>query len=278
MARMRAVPIANDSSESPDPSTDSSAATHTAQSSSDDSASTPVVEHGIKKPARRRGLDVSVPAIVATIALVVFSVFIGVLGPRIGNRQAAAPGTTLLYVAQAFSGRLDERALADFGVTGNARMERGPIEDALREILGQNVALPSSSDWAFRCISVNAGRFAGVSGAILAGRAGTSTFGNLAGIAILKHEQRFIVYDQHSRPIPMPEGEVFVVELSQRQSDAVALIYREDDLVFAVQASSERVAEEIVSALRFATATGKGSGALESPSIESQSAQPRAEN
>ena len=79
------MPIANDSSESPDPSTDSSAATHTAQSSSDDSASTPVVEHGIKKPARRRGLDVSVPAIVATIALVVFSVFIGVLGPRIGR-------------------------------------------------------------------------------------------------------------------------------------------------------------------------------------------------
>lgn len=298
---------AHDSSESPDPSTDPLAAApvdtnahfvassanisdeHALESSSDGEASTPprapTEESITEKPARRAGLDASIPAIVATIALVVFSVFIGVLGPRIGNRQAAAPGTTLLYLAQAFSGRLDERALADLAVAGNAPLARGNIEERLREILGQNVALPASSGWAFRCFSVNETRFAGVSGAILTGRAASSTFGNLAGVAILKHEQRLIVYDQYSRPIPMPEGEVFVVELSQRLSEAIVLMYRERDLVFVVQANSERVADEIVSAMRLATAaehgtdhgTGTGTETRASELSESPSTQPRPE-
>jgi hypothetical protein len=225
---------------------------------------------------RRPTLDTSAPAIAATIALVAFSIFIGVVGPRLGNRQQLPPGTTLVELADAMTVRHSESVVGAIHSTDEPPFERAEIEREFARFLGREVAVPDLR------LGLEPLRFqwAGIRGIRLPGARGACAFGRFRGdsgpdflsVAVLRDEGNFIVFDPHGRPIPLPEGEMFSVSVEGREFGSTVLAYREGDLVFALQADSADALERF--AARFRAAAVERAARSSEPAPESVSDDP----
>lgn len=225
-------------------------------------AATAPPKSGTATPARPdRRPQVSGPAVAATVALVLFSVFIGVFGPRLGNRQQLPAGTTLTELADAVSARHAQRVVQAFHIGAEPAFARHEIARELEEVLGTAVAVPAVPDEGpapIRWIGTDRVRLPGGSGVLAfleAQRAGRRLF---ASVIVLRDEDRYTVFDSFGRPRPMPTGELFSVPMpggaDTGDPEGLVQIYREGDLVFAVQSTSPELAAEIAARFRAAAA------------------------
>jgi len=213
------------------------------------------VERSAQSSVRR---DTSGPAIAATVALVLFSVFIGVFGPRLGNRPQSPAGVTLVELAEA----VVSRSQAEFSELRPERSE-GSMRDELSEdefeqrldrITDAAVALPSLDALGLEAMSVRRVRLPGGAGgfAVLRGR-GERT-GALAALAVIEDEDRFTVFDRYGRPLALPSGEIFSIQDHSSADGGTTEVYRDGAHVFAVHAPTQELAREIVAAWQEAAA------------------------
>jgi hypothetical protein len=230
------------------------------QTTPGDAAASPVLSAPVSSipvssvPGRR---DASGPAIAATAALVLFSVFIGVFGPRIGNRQQSPAGVTLVELAEAVVSRsqphFDEARM--LRIDG---MSEQDFVDRFEQITEFGVALPSLEALEVEPTTVQRVLMPGGRGGfvVLRGLRDPLVAGipRVASVAVLEDEDRFTVYDRYGRPIAMPEGEVFSVEDRLSDRPGTVEVYRDGDHVVAVHAQSREFARRIVAALQQAAA------------------------
>ena len=211
---------------------------------------TDATTHDHRESARR---ETSGPAIAATVALVLFSVFIGVFGPRIGNRQQAPAGVTLVELAEAVVSR-SQPHFNEARMSRVEEMSEQEFADRLDRITGNAVALPSLEGLRMEATSVQRVRLPGGAGGLVVLRGVRGADANLATIAFLADEDRYTVYDRYGRPIAMPRGEVFSVEDRLSVDPGTVEVFREGDYVVAVHAHSQELAREIVAAIQAAGA------------------------
>ncbi len=218
----------------------------------------------------------SAPAIAATVALVLFSVFIGLYGPRLGNRQQLPGGTTLVELAAAIEPRHAQRMIAALqqGMDGIARLRRArgsgelaedarakldearqTAEEQVVRMTGLPIVLPDLANAQVLWNEPERVRLPGAAGAL----AFCTVLSNARGTALEEHatvlflmdEDRYTVFDAFGRPRPMPEGEVFSVVTQSSASEAspagnAIRFFRNGALIVAVQASEPKLADEIV--------------------------------
>lgn len=222
----------------------------------------PMVEPEARRTAAaaapHRRPEVSGPAVAATVALVLFSVFIGVFGPRLGNRQQLPAGTTLSELADAVSARHAQRVVQAVHVGAEPAFGRDEIARELEEVLGTAVAVPDVAGAEFRWIGTDRVRLPGGSGVLAfleAQRRGQRLF---ASVIVLRDEDRYTVFDAFGRPQPLPTGELFSVDMpggtDSGDPNGLVQIYRDGDLVFAVQSTSPELAAELAARFRAAAA------------------------
>lgn len=208
-------------------------------------------------PPRR---DASGPAIAATAALVLFSVFIGVFGPRLGNRQQSPAGVTLVELAEAVITRTHPQWTGEI-FTRSEEMSDEQCESELDRITGSGVKLPSLESLDFVAVSVQRVRLPGGSGALVKLNGIKRNRGDVAAIAVVLDEDRFTVYDRYSRPVALPKGEVFSVEDRLTGADGTVEVFRQGDFVIAVAARTRETALELVAAIQAAHAERLSRGA-----------------
>lgn len=203
-----------------------------------------------RNPQRRSG-DTSVPAIVATVALVGFSVFIGLYGPRLGNRQQLPGGTTVLELASALVSRHGSAVVESVQLV---RVGTGDAEAVALEasrILDREVALPEPAGVDIDWLRATRLRVPGAAGVHAFASVGPRINLDFVSVFILIDEDRFTVFDRFGRPSPLPEGEMFSVGVPGSTPDAVLHVFRVRGVVFAVQSSNRAVADELVGAIEF---------------------------
>jgi hypothetical protein len=208
-------------------------------------------------PERR---DTSGPAIAATVALVLFSVFIGVFGPRLGNRPQAPAGVTLVELAEAMVSRSQAHlaesrasrvpAMGDGSASDDDGMSDEEFEQRLDRITDAGVALVQPAVLGLEALSVQRVRLPGGTGGFAVFRDIGRRGGALTAIAVIEDEDRFTVYDRYGRPIAMPEGEIFSVADRASLDPGTVEVYREGGYVVAVYARTIEDARRIVAALR----------------------------
>lgn len=212
-------------------------------------------EHHAQSPSTSAGgvRDTSAPAIAATVALVLFSVFIGVFGPRIGNRQQSPAGVTLVELAEAVVAR-SQPHFAESELGRTEELTEPDFEERLDRITRSGVAVPSLEELGMEGIAVQRVRLPGGSGALAVVRARRGGLdwgaGAMATITMLEDEDRFTVYDRFSRPIAMPVGEVFRVEDGSMPRSGTVEVFRQGDFVIAVHAQSAELAQRLVAAIQ----------------------------
>jgi len=212
-----------------------------------------VTEESPEQRPKRSLHDTSGPAIAATAALVLFSVFIGVFGPRIGNRQQLPAGVTLVELAEAMVSR-SQPHFNQARIARVAEMTEQEFAQRVDEITEHGVALPSLEAHKLEATSVQRVRLPGGRGTMAVVRSTNPRDPQLAALAILEDEDRLTVYDRYSRPIAMPKGEVFTIPESISNPPGVVEVYREGDFVVAVHALSQPFAREILAAMQSAGA------------------------
>jgi hypothetical protein len=214
----------------------------------------PAALDAVREPQReapaRSVRDTSGPAIAATAALVLFSVFIGVFGPRIGNRQQVPVGVTLVELAEA----VVSRSQPHFDQLKEDGLSEQDFAARIDGMTGSGVALPSLGAYKLEAMLVQPVRLPGGHGGMAMLRSTNSRSSQLAAIAIIEDEDRLTVYDRYSRPIAMPKGEIFTVVDKASEIRGVIEIYREGEFVVAVRAMSPAFAREIISAMQVAAA------------------------
>ncbi|MEY3141564.1 MAG: hypothetical protein RLY21_57 [Planctomycetota bacterium] len=198
----------------------------------------------------RRPSDASVPAIVATVALVIFSVFIGVYGPRLGNRQQLPGGTTLVELAGALSAKHSTEALGTIELLRDEPREAAAIEREARELLGRAVELPELQGRSVSWLRLTRIRVPGAAGVQVLLRIGPRFNAEFASIFILRDEDRFTVFDAYGRPRAMPEGEMFSVGVSGEGAGSVVHLFRAGDLVYGTESTDREVADELIAELQ----------------------------
>ena len=190
----------------------------------------------------------------ATVALVLFSVFIGVYGPRLGNRQQMPGGTTLIELAGAVEPRHAQRVFQARALADSPPLQPGEVGERISAAIGRPLQAPSPPDFELRWLSIDDVRLPGASGVLAFCSAEPRTDSSVgrdafATVIVLRDEDRFTVFDRHGRPTPMPEGEVFSVALRAIGEGATLAAFRTGDLIFAVQTSSPDLSAELVAAL-----------------------------
>jgi hypothetical protein len=221
---------------------------YSASVSTDETVSDPDVE-----PAARR--DTSGPAIAAVAALVLFSVFIGVFGPRVGNRQQSPAGVTLIELAEA----VVSRSQPHFNASRASRGDELTTEDfelRVDQIMENGVAIPSLAELRLVPMAVQRVKLPGGRGGliVLRGAGGGRSRDMLCAVAVVEDEDRYTVYDRYGRPLALPEGEVFSIEDHIGLSGGITEVCRDGRLVFAVHAPDQELAREILSAWQAASA------------------------
>lgn len=199
--------------------------------------------------ARRSG-DTSVPAIVATVALVVFSVFIGVYGPRLGNRQQVPGGTTLVELAGALSARHSSEALGTIELLRDEPADPDAIRREASLLLGRSIELPTLPGRSVTWLRLTRVRVPGAAGVQVLFRIGPRFNADFASLFILRDEDRFTVFDEYGRPRAMPEGEMFSVGVSGEAAGSVVHIFRAGDLVYGAESTDREVADELIASLQ----------------------------
>jgi hypothetical protein len=197
-----------------------------------------------------RPSDASVPAIVATVALVIFSIFIGVYGPRLGNRQQMPGGTTLVELAGALSAKHSTEALGTIELLRDEPREAAAIEREAAELLGQAIELPELPSRSVSWLRLTRIRVPGAAGVQVLLRIGPRFNADFASVFILRDEDRFTVFDAYGRPRAMPEGEMFSVGVSGEASGSVVHIFRAGDLVYGTESTNREVADELIAELQ----------------------------
>lgn len=227
---------------------------------STDERTSPRIDHAdgaptaVERGGRALSSDTSVPAIVATIALVIFAVFIGVYGPRIGNRQQLPGGTTLLELASALGGKHANESVAALQLFRDEPKGREAVEDDLRTILGRDCPLPSLEGDRISWLRATRIRVPGATGAQVFLRVGAKAESDYASLFILDDEDRFTVFDPFGRPLAMPEGEVFSVGLPGETPASVMHIFRAGGTVYGVYAARRETTDALVAATQSALA------------------------
>lgn len=213
-----------------------------------------VVREPERKPERvapaRSIRDTSGPAIAATAALVLFSVFIGVFGPRIGNRQQIPVGVTLVELAEA----VVSRSQPHFEQLNGDGLSEQEFAARIDGMTGSGVALPSLEACKLEALLVQPVRLPGGRGGMAMLRSISPRSSQVAAVVIIEDEDRLTVFDRYSRPIAMPRGEIFTVPDLVPDRRGVIEIYREGEFVVAVRAASPAFAREIISAMQVAAA------------------------
>lgn len=204
--------------------------------------------------------DASGPAIAATAALVLFSVFIGVFGPRLGNRQQSPAGVTLVELAEAVVTRTQPQWTGEI-FSRSEEISDEQCESELDRITASGVPLPSLESLDFAAVSVQRVRLPGGSGALVKLNGIKRNRGDVAAIAVVLDEDRFTVYDRYSRPVALPRGEVFSVEDRLTGADGTVEVFRQGEFVIAVVARTRETALELVAALQAAHAERLSRGA-----------------
>lgn len=197
--------------------------------------------------------DTSGPAIAATAALVLFSVFIGVFGPRIGNRQQVPLGVTLVELAEAVVSRSQPQFVVARSPSATEMTEQD-FEAQLDDLTGNGVALPSLEALRLAAVSVQRVRLPGGRGGLAVLRSTDPREPRLAAVAVIEDEGMVTVYDRFSRPVVMPKGEVFSITDSNSDPPSVVEVYREGEFIVAVHAMSREFARELISAMQVAGA------------------------
>jgi hypothetical protein len=197
--------------------------------------------------------DTSGPAIAATAALVLFAVFIGVFGPRIGNRSQVPVGVTLVELAEAVVSR-SQPHFEQPNASVRAGLSEQDFAARIDGLTGSGVALPSLGTYQLEAMSVQPVRLPGGRGGLAMLRSTSPRSRQLAAVAIIEDEDRLTVFDRYSRPVAMPEGELFTVRESNLEDTAVTEIYRDGDFVVAVRAMSSEFARAVISAMQVAAA------------------------
>lgn len=208
----------------------------------------------------RRPSDASVPAIVATVALVIFSVFIGVYGPRLGNRQQMPGGTTLVELAGALSAKHSSEALGTIELLRDEPRAAGEIEREASDLLGRPIALPELEGRAVSWLRITRLRVPGAAGVQVLLRIGPRFNADFASIFILRDEDRFTVFDAYGRPRAMPEGEMFSVGVSGEASGSVIHLFRTGELVYGAESTSREIADELIAELQSIAARSTNAG------------------
>ncbi|MEY2794479.1 MAG: hypothetical protein RIR10_195, partial [Planctomycetota bacterium] len=236
-------------------------------------AEPPAPSQNLPKRAPRQ---TSAPAIAATVALVLFSVFIGLYGPRLGNRQQLPGGTTLVELATAIEPRHAQGVITSVhsGASDIALLRRARGGDELAEdarekleatrqiaeeqvlrITGLPIVLPQPANAHVFWSEPERVRLPGAAGALVScvalENARWATLEEHATILLLRDEDRYTVFDAYGRPRPMPEGEVFSVPTQSNGGDSTnepnaIQFFRVGSVVVAVQASTPTLTEEIV--------------------------------
>ena len=208
-----------------------------------------------------RPVDASVPAIVATVALVVFSVFIGVYGPRLGNRQQVPGGTTLAELAGALSAKHSQEALGTIELLRDDPADISVLERDASGVLGIPVTLPTLRGRSVTWLRMTRIRVPGAAGVQVLLRIGPRFNADFASIFILRDEDRFTVFDSHGRPRALPEGEMFSVAVAGEVSGSVVNVFRTEDVVYSVQSTDREVAGELIAGLQSIAAARGVTGA-----------------
>jgi hypothetical protein len=215
-----------------------------------------------------------------------FSVFIGLYGPRLGNRQQLPGGTTLVELAAAIEPRHAQRVVGVLqeGTSGiallrrargsdtlaedaRAELERGRLraEEAVDRILGTTIELPVPADARVLWGEPERVRLPGAGGVLISCTvlpdARARGLERHATILLLQDEDRFTVFDSYGRPRPMPEGEVFSVvtrlpvdpETADLGSGGLR-VFRCGEMVVAVQASDAALTAEMITLLEVSVA------------------------
>lgn len=198
----------------------------------------------------RNSSDASVPAIVATVALVVFSVFIGVYGPRLGNRQQMPGGTTLVELAGFLSAKHTNEAIGTIELLRDEPADAATIMREAADVLGRPVTLPVLRGRNITWLRLARVRAPGGAGIQVLLRIGPRVNADYASIFILRDEDRFTVFDAYGRPRAMPEGEMFSVGVSGEFPGAVVHLFRADDLVYGVESSDRDAADELIAEMQ----------------------------
>lgn len=206
------------------------------------------------RESHRRPSDASVPAIVATVALVIFSVFIGVYGPRLGNRQQLPGGTTLVELASALSAKHSTEALGTIELLRDEPRDPAGIEREAGELLGRAIELPELPGRTVSWLRLTRIRVPGAAGVQILLRTGPRFNAEFASIFILRDEDRFTVFDAYGRPRAMPEGEMFSVGVSGESAGSVVHLFRAGDLVYGTEATDREVADELIAELQLLAA------------------------
>lgn len=199
--------------------------------------------------------DASGPAIAAVAALVLFSVFIGVFGPRVGNRQQSPAGVTLIELAEAVVSR-SQPHFSSVRMSRDDELTTEDFERRVDQIMDHAVAVPSLDPLRLAAMTVQRVRLPGGAGGliVLKGIGKGRSPDTLCSVAMLEDEDRFTVFDRYGRPLAMPEGEVFTIQDQVGSTGGITEVYREGALVFAVHAPNQELAREIVAAWQDAAA------------------------
>lgn len=251
----------------------------------DDGSADPAIAPSRRDPRRAR--DTSGPAIVATIALVAFSVFIGVYGPRLGNRQQLPAGTTLAELAQAVAARHAARVVQAIHVGPGSNATRDEIDALLADALRAPARIPEDAALPVRWFGAERVRLPGASGAQAFGRVRLDErTADTVSLFALRDEDRFFVFDGHGRPQRLPEGEVFSLAVPSDAANGVIHLYRDGEAVFAIESATADVADLVLVALQEARARdaepvardAKGPGEANGPGEDAESDLPAGES
>jgi len=199
--------------------------------------------------------ETSGPAIAAVAALVLFSVFIGVFGPRVGNRQQSPAGVTLIEFAEA----MVSRSQPHFNTLRFSREDDLTPEDfeqRVDQILAHGVAVPALEPLRLVPAAVQRVRLPGGSGGlfVLRGAGRGVPRDTVCSVAVVEDEDRFTVFDRYGRPLALPSGEIFSIQDHSSADGGTTEVYRDGAHVFAVHAPTQELAREIVAAWQEAAA------------------------
>ncbi len=188
-------------------------------------------------------------AIAATVAIVVFSIFLGVFGPRIGNRPGNSVGVSLNELALAVESRHGERLVNAIHAPPRDAVPMEAAQAIVETALHKTVALPALGTDG-RWVGGNAVQLPGGRAAVLFAQYEGGRHGEYVTICIFNDEDRFTVFDPFGRPIGLPDGETFVIEPPSDFGGTTVVIWREGSLVWVLAGADHPILETLKSTLQ----------------------------
>lgn len=202
--------------------------------------------------ARGQGTkDISALALVATFAVVVFSIFLGVFGPRIGNRPGFTVGVPLGELATAVESRHGERFVNAMHAAPRNSLSVEEAQSKLSAIVSADARVPELEKGS-RWVSVDSVSLPGGRAAVLFAQVRVNGDTRYITTCVFEDEDRFTVFDPFGRPISLPDGEVFVVEPTSDRGGTTIVAWRGGALVWVLASSDQPLLESFEGLIRMA--------------------------